>query len=45
VAEHKTKPPLIFLSSWNEWSEDHCLLPDTVHGYGYLEAVGRQFAR
>ena len=45
VAERQTRPPLIFLSSWNEWSEDHYLLPDTVHGYGYLEAVGRQFAR
>lgn len=37
--------PVIFLSAWNEWSEDHFLLPDSVHGYGYLEAVRRQFAR
>jgi hypothetical protein len=35
--------PVIFLSAWNEWSEDHYLLPDTIHGYGYLEAVRRQF--
>jgi hypothetical protein len=45
VAGRKTQPPIIFLSSWNEWSEDHCLLPDTAHGYSYLEAVGRQFSR
>ena len=36
--------PIIFLSAWNEWSEDHYLLPDTLHGYGYLEALTRQFA-
>jgi hypothetical protein len=34
-------PRVIFLSSWNEWTEDHTLLPDTVYGYSYLEAVRR----
>ncbi len=43
VAERRTKPPVIFLSSWNEWTEDHRLLPDDVYGYSYLEAVRRQF--
>ncbi len=44
LAERRTRPPIVFLSSWNEWSEDHCLAPDAVHGYGYLEAVRRQFS-
>lgn len=38
-------PPVIYLSSWNEWSEDHSLLPDTVYGYSYLDAVRRTFGR
>jgi hypothetical protein len=36
-------PNIVFLSSWNEWTEDHVLLPDTVYGYSYLEAVRRTF--
>jgi hypothetical protein len=32
---------VVFLSSWNEWTEDHVLLPDAEFGYGYLEAVRR----
>ncbi len=36
-------PNVVFLSSWNEWTEDHVLLPDTVYGYSYLEAVRRVF--
>ena len=36
-------PNIVFLSSWNEWTEDHVLLPDTVYGYSYLEAVRRAF--
>ena len=43
LAEKKTNPAVVFLSSWNEWTEDHYLVPDTVHGYGYLEAVRSQF--
>jgi hypothetical protein len=35
---------VIYLSSWNEWSEDHMLLPDATHGYSYLEAVRRACA-
>ncbi len=44
VAAQKTNPPVVTLSNWNEWTEDHYLLPDETHGYGYLEAVKRQFA-
>lgn len=42
-AAQQTDPALIFLSTWNEWTEDHYLLPDTQFGYSYLEAVQRQF--
>jgi hypothetical protein len=41
VAEHRNK--IVYLSSWNEWTEDHVLLPDTTFGYSYLDAVRRAF--
>jgi hypothetical protein len=31
------------MSSWNEWTEDHCLAPDAIYGYSYLKAIRRQF--
>jgi len=43
LAVRKTQPPIVFLSSWNEWTEDHCLAPDAVYGYSYLKAIRRQF--
>jgi hypothetical protein len=42
-AASPAQPKIIFLSSWNEWTEDHVLLPDTVFGYSYLDAVRRRF--
>ncbi len=42
-AASKANPPVVFLSAWNEWTEDHVLLPDTVFGYSYLDAVRRTF--
>ena len=42
-AASPAKPKIIFLSAWNEWTEDHVLLPDTVFGYSYLDAVRRAF--
>jgi len=45
VAAKKTKPAAVYMGAWNEWTEDHFLLPDDVYGYSYLEAVRRQFAR
>ena len=42
-AASPTQPKIVFLSSWNEWTEDHVLLPDTVFGYSYLDAVRRAF--
>ena len=35
--------PAVFLSAWNEWTEDHVLLPDQIYGYSYLDAVRRVF--
>ena len=42
---HPGQPPLITINSWNEWTESSYLLPDDLHGYGYLEAVRRVFAQ
>jgi len=43
AAASSAKPKIISLSAWNEWTEDHVLLPDTVFGYSYLEAVRRVY--
>ena len=32
---------LLYVAAWNEWTEDHVLLPDTLWGYSYLEALHR----
>ncbi len=42
-AASPARPKVIYLSAWNEWTEDHFLLPDTVFGYAYLEAIRRVF--
>ncbi len=31
----------IYIAAWNEWTEDHVLLPDSYWGYSYLEALRR----
>jgi hypothetical protein len=36
-------PPLITLNSWNEWTETSYLQPDTLYGYGYLDAIKKVF--
>lgn len=36
---HPEQPKLITINAWNEWVEGSYLLPDMLHGFGYLEAV------
>jgi hypothetical protein len=43
AAASSVQPKIVFLSAWNEWTEDDVLLLDTVYGYSYLEAVRRVF--
>jgi len=43
-ARQAERDPLLFIASWNEWSEGHYLEPDQRFGHGWLQAV-RQVAR
>ncbi len=43
VDKHPEQPPLITINSWNEWTETSYLMPCTLHGYGYLEAIRKVF--
>ena len=36
ASTHST--PIVTINAWNEWTEGSYLLPDTVHGLGYLRA-------
>lgn len=36
-----SNPKMIYIAAWNEWTEDHVLLPDSYWGYSYLEALKR----
>lgn len=38
-AERRPECAMVTLNAWNEWTEGSYLLPDTVHGCSYLEAV------
>ena len=38
-------PRLITVNSWNEWTEGSYLEPDTVFGFGYLEAIRKVFGK
>lgn len=38
-SHEQNDPPIIFIASWNEWSEGHYLEPDTRHGTDWLKAV------
>lgn len=35
--------PMVTINAWNEWTEGSYLLPDTVRGTAYLEAIRRVF--
>ncbi len=39
-----SKPKLILINSWNEWTEGSVLMPDTQFGYGYLNACANVFS-
>ena len=43
IDAHPEQSPLITINSWNEWTETSYLMPCTMYGYGYLEAVKRVF--
>lgn len=43
VDAHPGQVPLITVNSWNEWTETSYLMPCTLYGYGYLDAVKRVF--
>lgn len=40
---HPHQLPLIMINSWNEWTGTSYLMPCTLYGYGYLEAVKKNF--
>jgi hypothetical protein len=39
----QVKERLFTINAWNEWTEGSYLLPDTVHGTAYLEAIKEVF--
>lgn len=39
VASPQNGHGIVTINAWNEWTEGSYLLPDTVHGTAYLEAV------
>lgn len=41
VTAGATGRKFVYVAAWNEWTEDHVLLPDTTWGYSYLEALQR----
>ena len=45
VDTHELPAPLIVINSWNEWTESSYLEPDTLYGYGYLDAAKEVFLK
>ena len=45
VDAHPDQAPLITINSWNEWTETSYLMPCTLYGYGYLEAIRSVFLK
>ena len=36
---------VFFINAWNEWGEGTYLEPDTVRGYGFLEAIKEELIK
>ena len=49
LKEHLSHKPekdrILTINAWNEWTEGSYLEPDTVNGYGYLEALKKVFGQ
>jgi hypothetical protein len=43
IASRPRQPKLILINAWKEWVEGGYLLPDMIHGFGYMEAVKEVF--
>lgn len=43
LEKHPSQHRVITINSWNEWTETSYLEPDSMYGYGYLQAVKRVF--
>jgi len=43
VDKHPEQAPLIVVNSWNEWTEGSYFEPDTINGYGFLDAARKAF--
>ncbi len=43
LEKHPNQPKLITINAWNEWSEGSYLEPDKTNGFGYLEAIKKEF--
>jgi hypothetical protein len=39
LERHGQPHPIITVNAWNEWTEGSALLPDSHHGYGFLEMI------
>lgn len=43
VVNDRDDQQVIFINSWNEWTEGSYLEPDDINGYGYLRAIQKVF--